>query len=71
MGKVKQALLERPFKSERESMYSLARRMIVSVNEDLKISGLEEEHERDLVRLKTALQEIIEYENTDSRVQQS
>lgn len=71
MGRVKELLLERPFNAEQESVYNLAKRLLVGVDVELEMTGIPEEHERDLVRLRTALKEVIEYENTDSRVQQS
>ena len=71
MGRVKEMLFDRPFSAEQESVYNLARRMKGGVELELMASDLANDKERDLVRLKTACEEIIEYENTDSRVQQS
>jgi hypothetical protein len=70
MGKVKELLHDYPF-TEAESMYSLARRMLVQVEIDLSYPELSTEYEQDLVRLRTSLKEIIEYEDLSSRVQQS
>ena len=69
MGRVKQILIDRPFNAEQESVFSLARRLLVGVDVELQMTGLPDEYERDLVRLRMAIREIIEYENTDSRVQ--
>ena len=71
MSKIKDKLLEHPFKAEQESVYNLSKRLLVGVEVELGMTGIPEEHERDLIRLRTALKEIIEYENTDSQVQQS
>jgi hypothetical protein len=67
VGKVKEMLERRPF-SVQESMYSLARRILPEVECDLNMTEIPEDQERDLIRLRDALKEIIKYENTDSRV---
>ena len=68
MGAVKSQLLENPF-TVTESMWSLSKRLLVEVDMDLSYPDIPEEYERDLVRLRTALKEIIEHEDLDSRVQ--
>ena len=70
MGHVKSLLLENPF-SVTESMWSLSKRLLAEVDMDLSYPDCPEDYERDLIRLRTALKEIIEHENLNSRVQQS
>ena len=67
MGRVKEMLFQRPF-SAQESMYNLARRLLPEVECDLNMTGVPEEQERDLIRVRDALKEIIKYEDTDPRV---
>lgn len=71
MGRVKEALLDRPFKPEQEGIYSLARRLMREIEIDLSYSDLDEKYRSELMRLQASLSEVIENENTDSRVQQS
>lgn len=67
VGRVKEMLERRPF-SVQESMYNLANRMLPEIECDLNMTGIPEEQERDLIRLRDALKEILKYEDTDSRV---
>ena len=69
MGAVKDILVDRPYLAEQESVFSLSRRLLAGVDVELGMTGVPEDYERDLVRLRTAIKEIIEYEDCDSRVQ--
>lgn len=69
MGRVKEMLLEKPFKPEQgESLFNLARRMLREIDKDLSYETLPQDYERDLVRLKATLEEIVEHENLDPKV---
>ena len=68
MGRVKLLLQESPFRTT-ETLYSLAKRLLGEVDIDLSYPDCPEDHERDLIRLRTSLKEIIENEDLDSRVQ--
>jgi hypothetical protein len=67
MGRVKELLQDKPF-TEEESMFSLAKRLTVAVDCDLSYVKIPEGYERDLIRLRTALKEIIEHEDLSSKV---
>ena len=71
MGRVKEALLERPFKPEQEGIYSLAKRLLREIEIDLSYPDISESYRQELEKLKKLLKEVIENENTDCRVQQS